>query len=412
MKILLIGNHPHDHSNSLSMGLFADCLHRGLLEQGHEVRLVRPRGRMWRTGRSGGWQGKWAKYVDQFILAQPELRRHETWADVVHVCDHSNAPFLSYLQGKPSVVTCHDTIGLKRALGHYREEKAGLLGRVLQAWTARNLRKASRIACVSNTVERELTSLLPLDPGRLSTVYNGLNQPYHPMGAAETEDTLRDLGIAPDLPLVLHVGSDEWKKNRRAVAEIFAELRRMDHPLAGQLVFVGAPLEEPLRRYLQQAGLQDAVSHRHHLSGSQLCALYSRAGLFLFPSLYEGFGWPIIEAQACGALVATSDRDPMREVAGAGAILIDPQDPVAAAERIAGKTESRLETLRLNGLANARRYTPEAMIKGYVALYEHTLDELCRMGVGASRNPSITVENDGLRYAAPILPVVRVRGHE
>jgi len=375
MKILLIGNHPHDSTHSLSMARFADCLHEGLLAQGHEVRLVRPEARVWGAKRS-----KWAKYADQFLLFRAELRRHEEWADVVHICDHSNAPFLSYLAGKPSVVTCHDVIGLKRALGHYREEKAGLLGRTLQTWTARNLKKAARIACVSRTVERALTELLALDPARVGTVYNGLNHPYRRLDEAECEPVLRALNLPLDRPLVLHVGSDEWKKNRRAVAEIFMRLKRMDHPSAGHLVFAGAPLEEAILNELRKAGLQNAVSAVGPLSSAELGALYSRAALFLLPSLYEGFGWPIIEAQACGALVVTSDRDPMREVAGDGALLVDPEDALVAAERIAGMTESRQEKIRLRGLLNARRFSAEAMIAGYAALYEAVLAE--RGGLG------------------------------
>jgi glycosyltransferase involved in cell wall biosynthesis len=385
MKILLIGNHPHDNTHSLSMSLFADCLHQGLLTQGHEVRLLRPEPSVWRVERSRGWRGKWAKYLDQFLLFPAELRRQEAWADVVHVCDHSNAPFLSYLAGKPHVVTCHDVIGIKRALGHYHEEQAGRFGRALQAWTMRALRKADRIACVSRTVEHELRALVAVDAGRVSTVYNGLNYPYRPMDEAEIGRVLEGLDLPMDRPLVLHVGSDEWKKNRRGVAEIFVELKRMGHPVAGHLVFVGAPVEEGIEGYMRDAGMRDAVGSLTQLSSAQLRALYSKSSLFLFPSLYEGFGWPIIEAQACGALVVTSDRDPMREVAGDGALLVDPEDALVAAERIAGLTESRQEKIRLRGLLNARRFSAEAMIAGYVALYEAVLAE--RGGLG--REPGV-----------------------
>lgn len=392
MKILLVGNHPQDGVNSLSMSLFADCLHRGLSARGHEVRLVRPAARLWRSGASRGWQGKWSKYVDQFVCFQPQLRRQEAWADVVHICDHSNAPLMSYLAGKPCVATCHDVIGLKRAMGHYREEKAGLLGRVLQNWTARNLRKATRIACVSQTVEKDLTALLQLDAARVNTIYNGLNYPYRPMDTAAIRQCLGALKVPLDRPLLLHVGSGEWKKNRRAVAEIFVGLRRRNDPMAGGLVFVGSPVEETIMAYLRQEGVQDLVGTYSHLSGAELRALYSQAALFVFPSLYEGFGWPIIEAQACGTLVATSDRNPMSEVAGNGAILIDPEDAAASADRIAGLTGEQREAIRRLGLSNARRFSPEAMLAGYEALYESVLS--ARDGrhtlSGCRRTPAMT----------------------
>lgn len=375
MKILLVGNHPQDGMNSRSMTLFAEFLERGLSERGHQVRLVRPATRLWRSANSGTWRGKWSKYVDQFVCFQPELRQQEAWADLVHICDHSNAPLMSYLAGKPCVATCHDVIGLKRAQGHYTEERASFLGKVLQAWTANNLRTASHIACVSQTVERELKAMLQLDDAQIRTVYNGLNFPYRRASDAEIHACLSDLGIPGDQPLVLHVGSDEWKKNRRGVAEIFVELKRRQHPLAGHLAFAGPPADREIMQFMESQGLGNAVTNCGQLSGAQLRALYSHASLFLFPSLYEGFGWPIIEAQACGALVATSNRDPMTEVAGKGAILIDPEDSLGAANQIVALTEPQRAEIRCYGVANAERFSPARTLAGYEALYESVLSD-------------------------------------
>jgi glycosyltransferase involved in cell wall biosynthesis len=369
MRILLVGNHPQDGLHSQSMTIFADLLHMSLTARGHEVVLARPKSRLWALTGGGRRLGKWCKYLEQFLLFPLELRRLERWADVVHICDHSNSPFLAYLAGKPSLVTCHDVIGMKRALGFYPEERAGWLGRRLQSWTARNLRRADRIACVSQTVRRELEDLLHLDAGQLSVVYNGLNYPYTPMDEALAGEKLRTLGVPADRPLILHVGSDEWKKNRWAVLEMFVELRRLNHPHAGHLVFAGAPLSRDMLDYLQEQGLAGDVSAFEKVSSELLCALYSKAALFLFPSLYEGFGWPIIEAQACGCLVATSNRNPMKEVSGLGAIAINPERPRGAARRIAAMSQVEVHRVRQLGRENARRFAPGLMIEGYENLY-------------------------------------------
>lgn len=374
MKILLVGNHVQDSVNSLSMELFARFLYSGLVERGHEVILTSPAPKAWLRVAAHSSLGKWAKYLDQYLGFPLPLRKLEAWADVVHVTDHSNAPFLSFLAGKPCLVTCHDVIGIKRARGFYSEERAGWSGRLLQSWTLANLRRAGRVACVSATVARELRELAGIHPNRVGVVHNGLNYPFYPMDPEQAGRGLAELGLPQDRPYLLHVGSDEWKKNRRGVAETFVELRKLGHPAAGHLVFVGAPPDKNLQAYLDREGVSEYVSAHGHLSSEALCALYARTALFLFPSLYEGFGWPIIEAQACGALVATSDRDPMREVGGQGAILIDPENPRTAARTIAALSAAEREAVRLKGMANAARFSPEAMLSGYETLYLSLLE--------------------------------------
>jgi glycosyltransferase involved in cell wall biosynthesis len=370
MKILLVGNHPQDGIHSLSMTIFAELLYSALTARRHEVVLARPKAGLWELIGRGKRLGKWCKYVEQFGFFPLQLRRLEQWADVIHICDHSNAPFLDYLTGKPSLVTCHDVIGMKRALGLYQEEQAGWLGKKLQNWTARNLRRADRIACVSQTVRQELEILLHLDASKLSVVYNGLNYPYAPMDEAHIDGKLKPLGIPLDRPFILHVGSDEWKKNRWSVVKMFAELRRLNHPNAGHLVFAGAPLSQEMSNYLEQQRLTGDVSAFENVSGEVLCALYSKAALLLFPSLYEGFGWPIIEAQACGCPVVTSDRDPMKEVGGYGVIPIDPETPIRSAQIIAQMSSEEVESIKLLGLENAMRFSPQIMIKEYENIYQ------------------------------------------
>ena len=373
MKILLVGNHSQDSVHSLSMDLFSRVLCTGLQARGNEVILARPKSLAWALTGDRMGMGKWSKYLDQFIGFPPKLRKLARWADIVHITDHSNATLLSWFTGKPCVVTCHDTIGIRRALGLYREERASRSGKLLQAWTAANLHRADRIACVSRTVARELRELVNIDEDRLEVVSNGLNYRFHPMETARADGIVAYLGLPPGRPFILHVGSGEWKKNRAAAIEIFAALKSMGHPAAGHLVFVGAPADSRMKQRMKTLGIGPDVSAFGQLPSEVLCALYSKSSLFVFPSLYEGFGWPIIEAQASGALVATSDRDPMREVAGNGAILIDPENPIEAARVIAGLTEADRDATRGKGMENALRYTPEIMLAGYETLYRSTI---------------------------------------
>lgn len=90
--------------------------------------------------------------------------------------------------------------------------------------------------------------------------------------------------------------------------------------------------------------------------------------MLLFPSLREGFGWPILEAQACGCPVATSDREPMRSIAGGATVLIDPEDIAGAATRVA-KALNQTDELRARGLRNVELYRPAKIYRRYLALY-------------------------------------------
>ena len=114
----------------------------------------------------------------------------------------------------------------------------------------------------------------------------------------------------------------------------------------------------------------DALLEAVGLSNEQLEGLYSCALALLFPSLEEGFGWPILEAQACGCPVVTTDRAPMNDVAGGAAILIDPTQPAAAGMIAEGLRDTT--RLRSDGLRNAASYTAERMFEQCEALYRKT----------------------------------------
>jgi glycosyltransferase involved in cell wall biosynthesis len=108
------------------------------------------------------------------------------------------------------------------------------------------------------------------------------------------------------------------------------------------------------------------------VEGVSLNWLYSHAAGLIFPSLQEGFGWPILEAQACGCPVFTSNRAPMTEVGGDAAVYFDPTNPQAAAQVIAAAMNRRNE-IKMLGLRNVSRFSAEAMLDGYLASYQKAL---------------------------------------
>lgn len=347
------------------MGRFANLL-AGLLEEaGHEIRLIRPTPILGRLRSSEAGLGKWLGYVDQYLLFPPRLLSAAGWADLVHVCDHSNAMYIRWLRGKPHAITCHDMIGIRGGIGAIPEHSTRWTGRLQQKWVLRWLRKAQRVVCVSEQTLTEVLEIAGLPTDRVSVVPNALNYPYRPMNLADASLHLDRLGLADAGPFLLHVGGNSWNKNRIGVLRIFKEILSIPGGARLRLVMAGEPWTDLMRRYAREAGIKERVVELANVSGEELRALYSTAEALLFPSLYEGFGWPIIEAQACGCPVFTSNRLPMTEVAGRGAVYFDPTDELGAA-RIVAAHLADLGGIRILAAENAKRFSRDAMLAGYL----------------------------------------------
>lgn len=366
VKVLLIGN--YENLRQQSMQRFAEMLREGLTAAGHDVRLVCPPVWLGRLRRGETGLAKWIGYLDRFLLYPPLLRRQIRWADVVHICDQANAVYVRHLRGKPHLVTCHDMLAVRAALGEIPESPTGYTGRLYQRWILRGLRRAQTVACVSDQSAEELQRVAGLPESRVTVVHNALNYPYCPMAATEGAAHLHALDLDPAQPFFLHVGGNQWYKNRPGVLRLFAELIRQPAFARHHLVMAGKPWTGTMRALTADLKLGDRVDERVEVSNEQLRGLYSRAEALLFPSLAEGFGWPIAEAQACGCPVVTTGRPPMSEVGGNAAIYIDPTDPAGAASRIAAALAER-ERWRSAGFENAARFSSETMIDGYVRSY-------------------------------------------
>jgi glycosyltransferase involved in cell wall biosynthesis len=372
MKILLIGNYQPDQHESMQR--FANMLQVGLIELGHQVRLIQPEPFFGKIKLSASGLGKWLGYIDKFILfPRRELRRAASWADVVHICDHSNAMYTKYLQNVPHLVTCHDLLAIRSALGEIKENCTKWTGKQLQQMILSGLKRSQRIACVSEQTETDMLRLAKINPDIVSVIYNGLNYPYAPMEKAEAHERLDYLVIYSNSPFILHVGGNHWYKNRLGVLSIFNYLRQQHNLLDLYLVMAGKPFTNQMRQFVQQNSLNKQVIELVAVENEDLRALYSAATALLFPSLQEGFGWPIAEAQTCGCPVFTSNRAPMTEVGGDAAIYINPNCPEEAAREIANNLKN-VSKLKQAGLINAQRFTSQKMLSSYIELYQ----EICQ----------------------------------
>lgn len=369
MRVLLVANYALD--GQVSLRRFARTIGDGVRAAGDEVRVLAPEPVLGALAAGGGEVTKWLGYVDKFALFPRTLARSARQADVVHVLDQSNAPYLGALGRARSLVTCHDVIAISSALGMIPEHRTRCTGRVLQRWILRWMRRARRVACSSEATRRALIALAPeLEvEGRTCVIPDALNEAFRPL--APEERAVRLAGLRLPSRFLLHVGGWQFYKNRAGVLAIFAALARRPGWDAG-LVLAGKPLEPALAARAQAPDLAGRVHPVTSPPDEVLAALYGSAAALLFPSLAEGFGIPIAEAQACGCPVITSDRAPMCETAGGAALLVPPDRPEEAAERIAGALD-RLPGLREAGFANAKRFATSNIIESYRALYREVV---------------------------------------
>ena len=363
MRILLVANYQPDRQRS--MARYAELLYEELRKRGHAVRVIRPGAIATRLVDGGNPLFRWLAYFDKFVFFPPLLWLRASHADVVHVCDHSNSCYLRWTGKTPNVITAHDVLAIRSALGHFPQNPTRPSGVLLQRWILRGLARARRIICVSDKTRRDLEELLPAPP-RMDVIANAVDPAFTPARAEQIAAIRASLGLAAEEPYLLHIGNDNWYKNRTGVLHIMAELRKHPQFRDARLVMAGQALPPSLRKAAQ--AIDGAVVECVAASDEQLRALYTGALALLFPSLEEGFGWPILEAQACECPVITSNRSPMTEVAGNVAILINPEDAVSAAAAIASRMGD-LDALREAGLANVRAYSPENMVDRWCEIY-------------------------------------------
>lgn len=366
--VLLIGNYRPDQQQSMQR--FETMMLEGLTAAGVSATAIRPEPFFGCAKFAGRFAQKWLAYLDKFVFFPKQLRRALRGISVVHICDHSNAMYAEHLGEMPVVVTCHDLLAVRGALGESTDCPATRTGVLLQRWIVRGLQRATAVACVSRATLRDAERLIPRSNGRplLEEIANGLNFPYRQLPPAEAHARLAAIpGLDPAQPFVLHVGSNLRRKNREGVLRIFGLTREKWN---GQLVFAGDRLTPELRSLGDQLGLADRIVEIEQPDSAILEALYSSALALLFPSRFEGFGWPIIEAQACGCPVLCANQPPMSEVGGAAALQRDLEDEQGfATDLLRLRDPAVRDDWSRRSLENADNFRADKMIARYVDLY-------------------------------------------
>lgn len=277
------------------------------------------------------------------------------------------------------VVTVHDLI-----YARFPEAHAALRERGMRVLVPSAVRRSDRVIADSLSTREDLIDLLDLPAGRIDVVPLGL-------GAVRRTEALAEEDVRGRLRLgrrrvVLSLSAKRPHKNLLALIGALARIPARDRPV---LVLAGYPTkhEEELRARAQTLGLDDDVRFPGWLSNAEVEGLWAIADAFVFPSLYEGFGLPVLEAMARGVPVACSNASSLPEVAGDAALLFDPHDEAAIAETVERLLcdPALAEHLIAAGRLRVREFTWERTARATIDSYMRALAQPRRGGIQGVR---------------------------
>ena len=272
----------------------------------------------------------------------------------------------------PVIVTKHDLI--EEILPEYEATRHDSLYRILRR---RIEKRADRIICISQTTANDLERYWGIGGERSVVIRHGVDENFF---CDPGDDLLAQHAVFhPEAVILASPYNLEPRKNLRALVEALAELRR-DFPRVKLVLFGRALLtperEEKFERLVQDLRLQDAVVRLGVVSDAMIKQIYRRADVFVFPSLYEGFGLPVLEALACGACVLGGTTSATAEVAGQAAELVDTSDKAKLAAALSAllRQPPRRAELRKAGPLRARQFPAATMVRRTWEIYRSVLN--------------------------------------
>lgn len=298
--------------------------------------------------------------INRYIYYYFTKRR--TFSEINHILDHANAA-LSLLFPRNSfvIITCHDIANLIF-------DKRNILNILIN----KGLRRANLIITPSQSTKIDLVKMLNISPEKIAIVPNGVD---HKLFKVRDRDYARQkLNLDPKIKIVLNVGSEIKRKNLDILFRSFKLLRDQDKNTL--LIRVGIPTTKSLR-LIKKLGIKNKILYIPNLSEDDLSLLYNASNLFLFPSLYEGFGLPVIEAFASGIPVITSNTSSLPEVTGGAAIEINPSDPVDIANKMYKILNNAKITKKLikMGIKQSKKFSWEKSVNLLVNIYLTSLGD-------------------------------------
>ena len=281
--------------------------------------------------------------------------------DIFHATEHLLPP----LKNAKTVFTLHDLI-----FQFFPEYHLPLNRWFLTNAMPHFVRRADAIIAVSECTKRDAIHVYNVPPEKITVIYEGVNPALHPVDDPNLIAQAR-ARYADNQPFIFFVGTIEPRKNLIALVDALRELRARGLP--HRLLIAGRKgwLYQDTFEHVKQMGMESEIVFLDYVPDADLPALFAACSAFVFPSLYEGFGLPPLEAMACGAPVIASNTSSLPEVLGDAALYVNPRDIeiAAAIERVIGD-HALCDELRARGIAQAAKFSLERAARETLDVYE------------------------------------------
>lgn len=316
------------------------------------------------------WLPRFKRLASHYWLARRPLLPAWRSGQVVHFLCHLDAPLLP---GHPTVVTVHDLIA-QRLEKLYKQRISGFRFKVERWLETRVLFRADRLIAVSQQTKLDLIELYGIDPGRITVIHEAADPGLAPLeDQNQRHAVLRRYGLDPGQPFFLYLGGIDQRKGTHTLLEALAALKEQN--VNHRLVLAGKiddDKEYPdLLGRIESLGLSQSVTLLGFVPDSDLPALFGSCLAFVFPSLYEGFGLPPLEAMTCGAPVVAARASAVPEVVGEAGLLFPPGQAAELAQALkAVALEPELaDDLRQRGFERASMFSWQRAARETLELY-------------------------------------------
>ncbi len=385
---IIIFKHP-SYQGSQSMPKYANMLANGMIERGHKVEVWTAQSFFNQLPGSKGLK-KWFGYLDQFVIFPllTKLRLKRLSKNTLFVfADHALGPWVPLVINRHHVVHCHDFIAQHSALNRIPENKVGLTGKLYQKWIRKGFQKANNFISISAKTREDLHDLLYKNPAISEVVYNGLNQKFEPSEVSKARNILQNqLNVKLEDGFLFHVGGNQFYKNRGGVIKLYNFWRGISSEKL-PLIMIGPPATTELIELKNNSSYKESIHFIIDAPDKLLKLAYQGASFLIFPSMEEGFGWPIAEAMASGCPVITTNKAPMNEVAANCAYYVSPipnkeneidawlKESAEVLETVIKLSSKDRQELIKNGIENSKRFNTSDSLDRIEMIYQKILCE-------------------------------------
>lgn len=388
---IVIFSHPLFFSSN-SMPRYTKMIAQEMRNRGHDVEVWMP------EGRAVNWTHlqflkKWLGYIDMYLLFPAEVKKRLKYLPVKTLfvfSDHALGMWVPLVASRPHIIHCHDFMAQKTALGLLAEHHISWTGKIYQRLIRKGYSKGRHFVSVSHNTARDLQNIPGCKPETSEVIYNAVSANFKPSDKKEARGYVAaqikhqsDIDISQGY--LLHVGNNAWYKNQPGVLRIYDAWRKKSKTALPLIIVGNSPGKaERTNDPVIQRWKNDIVFITG-ISDQLLAGIYGGASMLLFPSLDEGFGWPIAEAMTCGCPVITTNKAPMNEV-GSNAAWYIPRMPSTTDEikewaqnaaitvgTILSLNQEKAHAAINAGLLNAQRFRLPVMMDAIEKIYSNTL---------------------------------------